>query len=214
MLLVAGISVVGLTAVGCAQERTFEPQDPAQTTGAPEAASENTAQVPEINPTRTPDVVYVPTPQPVVDEMLRLAQVQPDDVVYDLGSGDGRIVITAAERYGIEGVGIDIDPERIREANENAARAGVADQVEFRQEDLFETDFSEATVVTLYLLPELNLRLRPKLLTELEPGTRIVSHDFDMGNWEPDQVVEVNGRTVYAWVVPENVPEELRQAQN
>jgi tRNA G37 N-methylase Trm5 len=155
---------------------------------------------------RKPDVHYVPTPEEVVEEMLRVANVGKDDVVYDLGCGDGRIVITAAKKYGARGVGIDIDPERIKESNENARKAGVADHVKFLQQDLFTTDFSEATVVTLYLLPALNLKLRPKLLSELKPGTRIVSHAFDMGDWKPEKVVNVPGdehdRTLYFWVVP------------
>jgi SAM-dependent methyltransferase len=154
---------------------------------------------------RRPDVHYVPTPEEVVEEMLRLANVGKNDVIYDLGCGDGRIVITAAKKYGARGIGIDIDPERIKESNENARQAGVADRVKFLQQDLFQTDFSEATVVTLYLLPALNLKLRPKLL-ELKPGTRIVSHAFDMGDWKPEKVVNVPGdeheRTVYFWVVP------------
>jgi SAM-dependent methyltransferase len=156
---------------------------------------------------RRPDVHYVPTPEAVVEEMLRLANVSKDDVVYDLGCGDGRIVITAAQKYGARGVGIDIDPERIKESNENARKAGVTERVKFLQQDLFTTDFREATVVTLYLLPALNLKLRPKLLSELKPGTRIVSHAFDMGDWKPEKVVNVPGedhdRTVYFWVVPE-----------
>jgi SAM-dependent methyltransferase len=151
------------------------------------------------------DVPYVPTPQRVVDEMLTLAAVTRDDVVYDLGSGDGRIVITAAKKYGARGVGVDIDPERIRESNENARKAGVTDRVKFLQQDLFTIDLKDATVVTLYLLPEVNLRLRPKLLRELRPGTRVVSHSFDMGDWKPQKTVEVNqGRshTIYFWVIP------------
>jgi len=158
---------------------------------------------------RTPDVVYVPTPPRVVDAMLEAAEVGPDDVLYDLGSGDGRIPVTAARRWGTRGVGIDIDPERIEEANRNAAQAGVTDKVKFIEGDLFEADLSEATVITLYLLPNLNLRLRPTLL-ELEPGTRIVSHAFDMGDWEPEQIIDVNGATVYRWTVPETVPSHLR----
>jgi SAM-dependent methyltransferase len=153
-----------------------------------------------------PEVPYVPTPEKVVEEMLRLANVGKGDVVYDLGCGDGRIVITAALKYGARGVGVDIDPERIKESNENARKAGVADRVKFLQQDLFETDFREATVVTLYLLPDVNLRLRPKLLRELKPGTRIVSHAFDMGDWKPEKVVKVPGedreRTIYFWVTP------------
>jgi ribosomal protein L11 methylase PrmA len=151
---------------------------------------------------RTPDVIYVPTPPEVVEEMLKLAEVKKGDVLYDLGSGDGRIAVTAAKKYGIRAVGIDIDPERIREAGENAKRAGVAGLVEFRREDLFSADFREATVVTLYLLPELNLRLRPRLLAELKPGTRIVSHQFDMAEWKPEKQMEVNGRTIYFWTIP------------
>ena len=156
---------------------------------------------------RKPDVHYVPTPEEVVAEMLKLANVGKDDVIYDLGCGDGRIVITAAQKYGARGVGIDIDPERIKESNENARKAGVTDRVKFLQQDLFTTDFREATVVTLYLLPALNLKLRPKLLSELKPGTRIVSHAFDMGDWKPEKVVNVPSdvdqeRTVYFWVVP------------
>ncbi len=152
---------------------------------------------------REPDVIYVPTPQPVVDAMLELAGVGRDDVLYDLGSGDGRIPVTAARRFGTRGVGIDIEPVRIREANANARAAGVTDLVTFRREDLFQTDFSEATVVTLYLLPKLNLRLRPILLEQLKPGTRIVSHAFDMGDWDPEQVVRVDGTVIYMWTVPE-----------
>ncbi len=153
--------------------------------------------------TRQPDVIYVPTPQDLVEDMLRLADVRKGDVLYDLGSGDGRIPITAARKYGVRGVGIDIDPERIKEASANAQKAGVARLVEFRQADLFETDFSEATVVTLYLLPDLNLKLRPRLWRELKPGTRIVSHQFDMGDWKPEKTLESNGRTVYFWRIPE-----------
>lgn len=148
----------------------------------------------------------MPTPTVVVDEMLRLANVTDKDVVYDLGCGDRRIVITAAKQYGARGVGIDINPERIRESNANAQQAGVADRVRFTTQDLFETDLSEATVVMLYLLPEINLRLRPKLLRELRPGARIVSHSFSMGDWKPEKEVKVpnegSERTVYYWTVP------------
>ncbi len=158
---------------------------------------------------RTPDVPYVPTPYEVVEEMLRMAKVTADDVVYDLGCGDGRIVITAAQKYGARGVGVDIDPRRIQESQANAAKAGVTDRVRFIEGDLFQVDIREATVVTLYLLPDVNLRLRPKLLRELRPGTRIVSHDYDMGDWEPDAVVKVPGptyqHTLYYWVVPASV---------
>jgi SAM-dependent methyltransferase len=155
-------------------------------------------------PLRSPDVIFVPTPQEVVDAMLKLAKVSANDVVYDLGSGDGRIPITAAKTYGARGVGIDIDPQRIREANENLKAAGpeVAAKVRFLNQDLFTTDISEATVVTLYLLPSLNLKLIPKLNKELKPGTRVVSHAFDMGDIKPQQTQNINGRTIYFWTIP------------
>ena len=152
--------------------------------------------------TQHPDVIFVPTPQEVVDKMLELAKVGKGDVLYDLGSGDGRIPVTAAVRYGIRATGIDIDPQRIAEANDNAKKNGVSHLVRFRQEDLFKAKFSEATVVTLYLLPDLNVKLRPRLLAELKPGTRIVSHQFDMGTWKPERKLELNGRTIYLWTVP------------
>jgi len=151
---------------------------------------------------RTPDVVFVPTPMEVVDVMLQLAELKSGDVLYDLGSGDGRIVIAAAQRYGIQGLGVDIDPVRIEEAQENARRAGVTDLVTFHENDLFQEDISEATVVTLYLLPEINLRLRPKLLRELKPGSRVISHNFGMGNWAPDKEVQVRLSRVFHWVIP------------
>jgi SAM-dependent methyltransferase len=150
---------------------------------------------------RTPDVIYVPTPQEVVDAMLEVASVGAKDVLYDLGCGDGRIPITAARRWGTRGVGVDIDPQRIRDASANALAAGVTDRVRFVQGDLFETDLSEATVVTLYLLPALNLKLRPTLLG-LRAGTRIVSHDFTMGDWKPLKTIVKGPRTVYFWTVP------------
>jgi len=150
---------------------------------------------------RRPDVIFVPTPEDVVEQMLKVANVTGKDVLYDLGSGDGRIPITAAKRFGTRGVGIDIDPQRIKEANENAQKAGVTDKVKFIQGDLFEQDLSAATVITLYLLPALNLKLRPKIL-KLKPGTRIVSHDFDMGDWKPEKTIKVGTRTVYFWTVP------------
>lgn len=155
------------------------------------------------------DVPYVPTPEEVVEQMLNLANVQKSDVVYDLGCGDGRIVITAARKYGVRGVGVDIDPERIRESRENARTAGVQDRVQFLQQDLFKTDIKEASVLMLYLLPEINLRLRPELFRQLKPGTRIASHSFDMGDWKPDQTVQVPAggyaRTVHYWVLPAHV---------
>jgi hypothetical protein len=152
-------------------------------------------------PARTPDVIFVPTPQQVVDEMLKVANVKKGDVLYDLGSGDGRIPVTAAKRYGIRAIGIDIDPQRIQEANENARKEGVTDKVTFKNTDLFTTDISEATVVTLYLLPRLNVKLRPKLFAELKNGTRIVSHAFDMGDWAPEKHLKVDGRDVYFWTI-------------
>jgi ribosomal protein L11 methylase PrmA len=160
------------------------------------------AQAQPRKPAQLPDVIFVPTPHEVVEDMLRIANVGKGDILYDLGSGDGRIAITAAKKYGIRAVGIDIDPERIREATENARKAGVSHLVEFRQEDLFKADFREATVVTLYLLPDLNVKLRPRLWDELKPGTRIVSHQFAMGSWQPEKTLESNGRMVYFWTVP------------
>ena len=151
------------------------------------------------------DVPYVVTPYEVVDEMLRLAQVGPSDMVYDLGCGDGRIVIAAAQRFGARGVGIDIDPRRIEEANAAARRAGVAARARFAVQDLFATDFSEASVVTLYLFPELNARLRPKLQAELRPGARIVSHQFGIGGWAPAAGARVRvgdfEHELFLWVV-------------
>jgi SAM-dependent methyltransferase len=176
---------------------------------------------------KEPEVPYVSTPDEVVAEMLRIASVGKDDVVYDLGCGDGRIVIKAAKMYGCRGVGIDIDPERIRESRENAIKAGVSDKVQFIQMDLFEADIREASVVTLYLLSEVNLRLRPKLFRELSPGSRVVSHEFGMGKWEPEATSLVKAenykdpylfnswderipdywltQTVYLWIIPGNV---------
>lgn len=151
---------------------------------------------------RPPDVIYVPTPEEVVDAMLQVAKVTKNDVVYDLGTGDGRIPVTAAKKYGARGVGIDIDPQRIKDATENVQKNGVGDRVRIVQADLFEANISEATVVTLYLLPVLNQRLKPKLLKDLKPGTRIVSHAFDMGDWKPEQELDVNGRKVYFWTIP------------
>ena len=163
---------------------------------------------------RAPDVVYVPTPQAVVNRMLAIAKVNRKDVLYDLGSGDGRIPITAARKFGIRATGIDIDPQRIREANANAKTAGVSDRVRFLNQDLFQTKFSDATVVTLYLLPELNVKLRPQLLSQLKPGTRIVSHAFDMGDWKPDRTEQVKAdgqtSTIYFWTVPANPPATLK----
>jgi SAM-dependent methyltransferase len=157
------------------------------------------------------DVAYVTTPQRVVDRMLEMANVSEDDVVYDLGSGDGRIVTTAAQRYGARGVGIEIDPKLIRMARSKARLVGVTDQVTFRKANLFDVDLHEASVVTLYLGGDLNLRLRPKLLLQLDPGDRVVSHDFDMGAWTPDRVEKLAGSTLYLWTIPNTIPDSLAQ---
>jgi SAM-dependent methyltransferase len=154
------------------------------------------------------DVPYVPTSEQAVQAMLKLADVKKNDIVYDLGCGDGRIVIAAAKTYGAHGVGIDLNPQRVKEANENAKKAGVESLVRFEENDLFKSDFHQATVVTLFLLPEVNLRLRPKLLKDLKPGTRIVSNTFDMEDWKPDKEMTVDGpesylsRKLYMWVIP------------
>ena len=144
----------------------------------------------------------MPTPEDVVQGMLKTGNVKKDDVLYDLGCGDGRIVIAAAQKFGTRGVGIDINPVRIKEARENAEKAGVTDRVKFIEEDLFEANIGDATVVTLCLLPSVNLKLRPKLMHDLKPGTRIVSHSFDMGDWKPDKEIEVSGQRIYFWVIP------------
>src|ERR671912_101650 len=155
---------------------------------------------------REPDVHYEPTSPDVVQVMFRLANVKADEVVYDLGCGDGRIVITAVREFGARGVCVDIDPQRIAESQENARKAGVAENIRFLNQDLFETDVSEASVVMLFLSPELNLKVRPKLLRELKPGTRIVSHWHDMGDWKPEKVVRVRSsdreRSIYLWTIP------------
>jgi precorrin-6B methylase 2 len=156
----------------------------------------------QAQPKREKDVPYVPTREEVVNGMLKLGEVKRGDVLYDLGCGDGRIVITAAQKYGARGVGVDIDPQRIKEANENAQKAGVSDKVKFMEADLFEANISDATVVTLYLLPSVNLKLRPKLMRDLKPGTRIVSHSFDMGDWKPEKEIEVDGERIYFWTIP------------
>jgi SAM-dependent methyltransferase len=157
------------------------------------------------------DVPFVETPKRTVDQMLELADVSDEDVVYDLGSGDGRIVIAAARKYGARGVGIEIKPPLVERARKNAAKAGVSDRVAFRQGDLFEADISEATVVTLYLLPSVNEKLRPKLFRELTPGTRVVSHDFDMNEWTPDTTWASGGETVFLWTIPEETPSFIEE---
>ena len=155
---------------------------------------------------RAPDVRYEPTATEVVQAMLRLGQVGARDVVYDLGCGDGRIVIAAVRERGARGVCVDIDPQRIAESRENARAAGVTDRIQFRNEDLFTTEIGDATVVMLFLYPDLNLKLRPKLLSDLKPGTRIVSHWHDMGDWTPLETVRVvsdgRARPIYLWTIP------------
>lgn len=202
--IVASISIAGLGGAAHTQQikvtaEQFQVQNAAPVTQPQEKLS---------------DVPYVPTPSKVVEEMLNVAGVTGNDLLYDLGSGDGRIVITAAQKFGTQGVGIDINPKLIQEAFNNAQKAGVTDRVQFLQQDLFKTDLSKATVVTLYLLRSVNLKLRPKLLKELKPGTRIVSHSFDMGDWKPDRVVIVdNGdrkHVLFYWVVPETIPAHLK----
>ena len=161
------------------------------------------------------DTPYVPTPQVVVDRMLELAQIKPGDTVIDLGSGDGRIMITAAQKYGARGFGVELNPRLVESSNEAAKTAGVADRVKFLQQDLFKTDFREADVLTLYLLPDVNMALRPKILADLKPGTRVVSHDYGMGLWRPEveEVIPAPDKTVgarkestvYLWIVPARV---------
>jgi SAM-dependent methyltransferase len=161
---------------------------------------------------RALDVPFVPTPMDVVDTMLDMARVTAADLVYDLGCGDGRIVIRAAQRFGARGVGVDLNPQRVREARAAARAAGPAieSRVRFEVGDVFEFDFSRATVVTMYLLPSVNLKLRPRLFKELKPGTRIVSHDFDMGDWAPQARREMANATVYFWTVPAKPPAGLK----
>jgi SAM-dependent methyltransferase len=160
------------------------------------------------------EVPYVPTPQHVVDAMLKLGDAKRSDVVYDLGCGDGRIVVTAAQKYGARGTGIDINPVRVKEAEENARKAGVANRVHFLEKNLFEADVHEATLVTLYLLPDVNMRLRPILLKQLKTGTRIVSHSFDMGDWKPEKEVKVDGRTLFLWTVTDRARHDFGQSGN
>lgn len=213
-LLITGFGVGSLALVGCTQQREFEAEaqapSPTVQTQAP-ATTAPTTQPQE----RAPDVPYVPTPQEVVDQMLQLANVGSNDIHYDLGSGDGRIPITAVQKYNASrAYGVEINPDLVQRSRQNIQTANVGDRVEILQQDLFQTDLREATVVSLYLLPDINIKLRPKLLQELRPGTRIVSHDFDMGEWKPDRVVQVQGpsrqHTVYLWVVPENPPANLQ----
>lgn len=197
LCLATGVSFLSLNLAGYSQQEISEIKTP------------NSGFVTQSQTIRR-DVPFVPTSERVVQEMLKIANVTQDDVLYDLGSGDGRIVINAARTYGARGVGVEIDPKLVQQATENAKQAGISDRVEFIEQDLFEADISEATVVTLYLLPNVNLRLRPKLLKELKPGTRIVSQSFDMGDWQPEKVIQVTGGSkIYYWVVPETIPDHL-----
>jgi SAM-dependent methyltransferase len=177
----------------CAVSLIARPQSQAQLQQNPDGGTQ----------LRSPDVVYVPTPYEAVDAMLKVAKVGKSDIVYDLGSGDGRIPIMAVQKYNAQrAVGIDINPVRIKEAEANLKTANLGDRVRFLNEDLFEAKISDATVVTLYLLPSLNLKLLPKLLNDLRPGTRIVSHAFDMGSWKPEQTLKADGSTIYFWTIP------------
>jgi len=200
VLLAVGI----LPLSGCAQnQNTSDQETPQIKTPSPETTVGDTAV--------DADVPYVATPQETVSAMLRLANVSKNDTVYDLGSGDGRIPITAAQRYGARGVGIEIKPSLAQRARKNAKLSGVSDKVEFRRQDIFKTDFSEATVVTMYLFPKVNMKLRPMLFEQLEPGTPVVSHSFDMNEWEPDSTLRVNDDVLYLWTIPEDIPDHLQE---
>lgn len=204
ILLALLIGVLLLT--GCVQEQDSQGSDTTTTqtsSSSPRTTVADTAV--------DADVPYVATPNETVRGMLELADVSEDDLVYDLGSGDGRIPIAAAHRYGARGVGIEIKPSLVDRARKNAKLSGVQDQVAFRQQDLFEADFSEATVVTIYLFPEVNLKLRPMLFEQLELGTRVVSHSFDMNGWTPDSTTTVNGDALYLWTIPEEIPDHLKE---
>lgn len=185
--------------MGCGQDRAQHSSEPKVVAADPTtfAGDRGEAQA----PSKKPDVIYVPTPEAVVKRMLEMAKVGQDDVVYDLGCGDGRIVAAAARDFGARGVCVEIDPQRIKEARETIRKAGVEDRVEIRQADLFTVDLSKASVVTLYLLESLNLRLRPKLQRELKAGSRIVSQSFSMGDWKPEQRDTVEGKAVYLWTI-------------
>lgn len=206
VLLLFGMTLLA----GCAQE-----QGSTTSNGDADSAEVTVSEPSPISgdDTLAADVPFVESPQSVVNKMLEIAEVTENDVLYDLGSGDGRIPITAAEQYGARGVGIELKPHLVEKARKNAEQAGVSDLVEFRQGDLFEADISEATVVSMYLLPSVNLELRPKLFRELAPGTRVVSHDFDMDEWEPDTTWESGGETVYLWTIPEEPPSFVKTEQ-
>jgi precorrin-6B methylase 2 len=202
------VTVLGLAGSGLAVEMAVRPGAPAS--GSPAGGAPALAAARQEVARRRPDVPWLPSPLEVVSAMLTLAKVQPGDVVYDLGCGDGRIPIAAARDFGARAVGIELDPQLAKAARENVRAAGVEDRVRILQQDLFESDLREATVVTLYLLSSLNLKVRPKLLRELGPGARVVSHAFDMGDWKPDRELSVTGpsladspeATIYCWVMP------------
>lgn len=189
-------------ALGCVMAVLLIGCSPAADRGSA-ASSEPAAR--ETGVLREPDVRFEPTPQRTVDRMLRLADLGPDDILYDLGSGDGRIPITAARDYGARAVGIDIDPERIAESRENAAQAGVTDRVSFRNQDLLTADVRPATVVTLFLSRDLNRKLKPILLDQLRPGTRVASYYHDMPGWRPDKTISGSEVPIYLWIIPEKV---------
>lgn len=209
-LLVCSLLGAGLLPLsGCAQDQE---QSSTQGPDTTEAESPTSASSPSIvDSTVETDVPFVVTPEKTVQAMLELAHVSETDTVYDLGSGDGRIPITAAKTFGARGVGIEIKPDLVQRARKRAKLSGVSDRVEFRRQDLFEADFSDATVVTMYLFPEVNLKLRPKLFEQLDPGTRVVSHSFDMNGWEPDSTENVDGDVLYLWTIPEEVPKHLQE---
>ncbi|MUG94905.1 methyltransferase domain-containing protein [Scytonema sp. UIC 10036] len=224
------MSVGSLLVAGCTQQTTSEFNTNPATTNS------NTVEVQQSTPESLPNkgdpdyldgAFYEPTPQAIVDKMLKIAKVGKDDILYDLGSGDGRIPITAAKKFGARGVGIDINPELVKTANENAKNAGVTDKVKFLQQDIFKSDFRDATVVTLYLDDGVNIKLRPQLFKQLKPGTRVVSFQHHMGDWvdyehieeadcqpEDNCSLEDKHSVIYMWKIPENVPENLRPDPN
>ncbi len=186
-----------LSSVGSFDSRSWLP--PSQALAQPARDSDEGKKI----------VPYVPTPQEVVERMLELAGVKKGDVVYDLGSGDGRIVVTAAKKYGVKAIGFEIDPERIKESHENIKKAGVGNLVEIRQQDIRTVDLSQASVLTMYLLPEVNLMIRPNIWKQMKPGSRVVSHDFDMGDWKPLKTESIKDssswdHTLYLWHVEAN----------
>lgn len=202
--LVGAFLIIGILPLsGCAQDQDTSETQP------PEIQSATPSQTTVGDTAVDADVPYVATPQTTVEAMLELANVTEDDVVYDLGSGDGRIPIEAANRYGARAVGIEIKPSLVDRARKNAELSGVSDKVEFRRQDIFKADFRDATVVTMYLFPEVNIKLRPMLFEQLEPGDRVVSHSFDMNGWEPDSTVRVNNDVLYLWTIPQERPSFL-----